>query len=124
MARRAPRGQDQSTEVDPVAVAQTLMLVPALTGCRGQHGCGLVVGEVAGAAEEVGVQVGVGDEPDPQPRTASRGPRRAQVAGRIDHERAAVAQVDHVGAVAQALVDHRRQEAVGFSHRPGTRRPS
>jgi hypothetical protein len=87
VARRGERGQAQSAEIDLVAVAQPTVGEPALAGGGGQHGGAVVVGQLHRPGEEVGVQVGVGDEPDPQPRLLRRRPHRPQITGRVDDQR-------------------------------------
>ena len=102
------RSQGKSTQIDVVAVGEAAVVEPAATGGRGEHHRALVVGQLHRPGEEVGVQMGVGDEPDPQPGPLRGCPHRAQVPRGIDDQRAAVAQVDEIAAVTQALVRQRR----------------
>ena len=53
------------------------------------------------------MQMGLGRIGDPQPPPAGQLQVRGRVAGRVDHQRPPVAQLDHIGAVAQAFVDDR-----------------
>jgi hypothetical protein len=110
------RPQRQPAQVDLVAVAQALVREGPVPGGGGQHRGAVVVRELHGAGEEVGVQVGVGGEGHRQPVPLGGGPQGPQVPARVDGQRPAVAQVDEVGAVAQSLVDERNQVIVGEAH--------
>ena len=67
--------QRQPAEVDLVAVAEAAVVEGALPGGRGEDLRAVVGGELAGAGQEVGVQVGVGGVRDRAAR-AGRRPRR------------------------------------------------
>ena len=101
------RPQSQPTEVDLVPVRQSPVRELPAARPRCEHGRALVGGQLNGAAQEVGVQVGVGGIGDLQAAARGLGPHRAQVAARIDGKGAAVREVHEIGRVAQALVDDR-----------------
>jgi hypothetical protein len=62
------RDQPQPAEVDLVAVVQPAVRELAPARGRGEHLRCVVMSQLGGPGQEVGVQVGVGGEPDPQPR--------------------------------------------------------
>src|SRR5204862_5500884 len=107
--RRREGLQGQPAEVDFVTVVQPHVVEAAAAGGAGEDGGAVVGGELAGAGEEVGVQVGVRGVGDPQPAPVGGGPQRTQVAGRVHREGPPVAEVEQVGAVAQPVVDQRYQ---------------
>ena len=72
--------------------------------------------ELAAAGEEVGVQVGLDGERDRQPGPLGGGQVRSGVAGRVDDQGAAVAQVEQVGRVAEAFVDERDRPDAASGH--------
>ncbi len=110
------RAQRQPAEIDLVAVTQPPMCEGTASGRGGEHGGAGVVMELDGAGEEVGVQMRVGREGDRE-TTPFRCPAQgAQVAARVHGQGAAVAQVDEVGTVSQALVDQGYQVVVGEAH--------
>jgi hypothetical protein len=76
-------------------------------GAGGQDLSAVGGGQLAAAGQEVGVQVGLGGIGDPQPPPAGQLQVRGRIPGRIDHQGPSVAQLDHIGAVAQAFVDDR-----------------
>jgi hypothetical protein len=80
--------------------------LPAAGG-GGEHRCAVGVGQLAGAGQEIGVQMGVRGERHPQPPLLNGRPHGAQVAAGVHHQGPTVAEVGEVGAVAQPLVDQR-----------------
>ena len=106
---RGQRAQGQPAEVDLVAVAEADMVEVPVTGGRGQDRRVVVGVQLPGAGQEVGVQVGVGGVRDPQTTSGGSAADRAQVPRRVHRQRPTVAEVEQVGAVAQALVHHRDQ---------------
>src|SRR5688500_3674977 len=74
----AQGAQGQPAQVDLVAVAQPAVAVGALPGRRGKQ-LRAVGGQVDGAGDEVGVQVGVGGVGDGEPTLLHSGVDRAQV---------------------------------------------
>ena len=109
------RPQRQPAEVDLLSVMESPVLEDAVPGGGGQNLCPFG-GELSAPRDEVGMQVGLGAVGDTEPS----GGRGAQVRGRvafgIDDQRPAVAEVDDVGGVPQAFVDHGEDE-VGRAHR-------
>ncbi len=105
--RGGQRPQRQPAQVDLVGVAQATMVEPAPAGRRGQHHRTVGGGKLAGAGQEVGVQVRVGGERDGHTAPGGGGPQRPQVPRRVHRQGPAVAEVEQVGAVAQALIDQR-----------------
>jgi hypothetical protein len=81
-------------------------------GRRGVHDRTVAGGQPGGTGEEVGVQVGVGCCDNAKPVPGRGGIEGAQVPGRVDRQRAAVAQVDQVAAVAQTIVDDRKDRTI------------
>jgi hypothetical protein len=75
-------------------------------------------GQLAAAGDEVGVQVGLDRMRDGQPAPAGQVQVRGGVPAGVDHHRTPVAQLDQVGAVAQALVDDRVDDGVHVAHGP------
>ncbi len=103
---RADGLQRQPTQIDLVPVAQSPMWELAPAGGRGQHRGAIGGGQMQGTGEEVGVQVGVRGERHRQTPTRGGLAHRPHVPRRIDHQSAAVAQVQQPSGVAQALVQH------------------
>jgi hypothetical protein len=110
------RAQRQPAQVHLVAFVEAGVPEVAVAGGGGQHGRARVVGQLNRAGEEVGVQVGVRGERHGEPAPLGRGAQRAQVPARVHGEGTAVAQIDEVGAVAEALVEQRYQAFVGEAH--------
>ncbi len=110
--------QSEPAEVDLVAVAQPDVVELAAAGGGGEDGRAVGGGEVEGAGEEVGVQVGLGRERDAETGRGGHLPEAAQVAAGVDGQRPAVAEVDQVGAVPEPLVDHGDQGR--STHGPST----
>ena len=115
--RGAQGAQPQAAEIGLVSVAQSGVVEVAAAGGGCQHRRGVRRRELAGAGEEVGMEVGVGGERDPQPAGRECVAHRAQVTARVHRERAAVAEVDEIRRVAQALV-HEGDELGGRSRAP------
>ncbi len=115
--RRGQRAQRQSAEVGLLAVGQAPVIEGTVPGGGGEDRGAVVVAELDGAGEEVGVQVRVGRVRHGQTTPPGRRVQGSQVTAGVHGERAAVAQVHEVGAVAQPVVDQRNQMIVGESHR-------
>jgi hypothetical protein len=71
--------EGQSTQGDLLVVDETAVTEAAVAGGRGQDG-GSLGSELCRAGEEVGVQVGFGNQPDPQPPRVGCGAQPTQVA--------------------------------------------
>ena len=97
--------QPQPPQVDLVAVAKPPVRISAAPGGGGQHLRAVGGRELAGAGEEVGVQVSIRRKPDGQAPPGGGRAHGPQIARRVHDERPAVPQVDQVGRVAQPLVD-------------------
>jgi hypothetical protein len=69
------RPQGQAAEIDLVAVAEAPVAEGPPPGGGGENFRAVVVGELDGAGEEVGVQVGVGSERDGETTPGSRRPQ-------------------------------------------------
>jgi hypothetical protein len=112
-----PRGgqrlQGEPTQVDLLGVLQPMMGKAEPAG-PGREDLGAVGGgQFPAAGQEVGVQVGLGGVGKLQPTPAGQLQVGGGVPGRVDHQGTSVAQLDHVGAVAQAFVDNRVDAAHG-----------
>ncbi len=92
--------QHEPAEVDLLAVLQRAV-VEGQAAAGGREQPGAPGGELAATRHEVGVQVRLDDEPCGQAPAVELAHDRPRVPGGVDDERAAVAQVDHVGGVAQ-----------------------
>ena len=111
MLERVPRcrqrAQGQAAEVKLIRIGQRgVRKFPATVAgddLRAVDGC-----ELAGARQEVGVQVRLGDVADPQSVTVRGFAYRAQVTARVHYQRSSIAEIDEVGTVAQPLVDKRK----------------
>jgi hypothetical protein len=113
VTRGGQHPQGQPAQVDLLAVLQAAMgkAKPARPG-REDLGAGRG-GQFPAAGQEVGMQVGLGRVGDLEPPPPGRLQIGGGVAGRVDDQRPAVAQFDHIGAVAQAFVDDRVDDGHG-----------
>ena len=106
-----PRGgqhpQGEPAQVDLLAVLQPAMGEAEPAGSRGEDLGAVGGGQLPAAGQEVGMQVGLGRVGDLEPPPAGQLQVRGRVAGRVDDQRPPVAQLDHIGAVAEAFVDDR-----------------
>ena len=73
-------------------------------------------GQLSCAAEEVGMQVGVGGPRDPKPATFRCCPDRTQVTADVHDECTTISQVHEVGGVAQPLVQDRMNRQLTHPH--------
>jgi len=94
------RPQRQPAEVDLVAVRQAVVLEGAPSGGGGQDRGAGVPAELDGAGEEVGVQMRIRGERNRQAAPLGRPVQSAQVTACVDSQRAAVTEVEQIGAVA------------------------
>ncbi len=101
--------QGQPTQVDLVTITQPDMVEGPIAGRAGEDLGAVIRRELAGAGQEVGVQMGLGRVRDAQPPRGGGPVDRAQIEGRVDGQGPAIAEVEQVGAVAQPLVDQRNQ---------------
>ncbi len=111
MARRGEPAEFEAAEVDLFAVGDASDR-ETVTGCARYEQRGAECAELTGAGDEVGVEVGLDREGDVE--TSAFGLRQvpARMAGRVDHERPARAQIDEIGRVAETIVDERDQLGV------------
>jgi len=79
-------------------------MIPARSGC-GRQDLGSLGCELPASWDEVRVQVGLDCEGDREASGLGSGQIRARLAFRIEHERPAVADLDQIRRVAEALVD-------------------
>ena len=111
MLRRVPgggqRAQGEPTQIELLAVLQPPMGEAEPAGCGAQNLGAGGGGQLPAASQEVGVQVSLDGVGQPQPPPAGQLQVRGRVAGRVDHQRPPLAQLDHIGAVAEAFVDDR-----------------
>jgi hypothetical protein len=98
--------QHQPAQVDPLVVLQAAVEVAQPAGPWGQD-LGAGGGQLPAPGQEVGMQVGLERVGDRQPEAFGDGQVGARVPGRVDHQGPPVSQLDHIGAVAEPLVDHR-----------------
>ena len=99
---RAAQGQPAEVHLLAVGHAADGELVAAGTGHE-QLGAGHA--KLSSAGHEVGMQVRLHGVGDLEPAPVRLGQVAGGMAGRVDHQAAAVAEVHEVGRVAQALVD-------------------
>ena len=106
-----PRGgqhpEGEPAQVDLLAVLQAAMGEAEPARARGEDLGAVGGGQLPAAGQEVGMQVGLGGVGDLEPPPAGQLQVRGGIPGRIDDQRPPVAQLDHIGAVAQAFVDDR-----------------
>jgi hypothetical protein len=100
------RPQHQPAQVQLLLVVQALVGELEVGGA-GDEDAGAAGGQFAAAGDEVGVQVGLDRMGDPQPPLVGQVQVGGRVAGRVDHQRPPVAEVDQVGTVAEPLVEYR-----------------
>jgi hypothetical protein len=93
------RPQPKAAQVDLLPVAQTAMWELEPCRSRRDHG-GAQGGQLAAAGDEVGMQVRLGGPGQPQAAASGGGQVGTGVARGVQHQPAAVAQVDQVGGVA------------------------
>jgi hypothetical protein len=99
--------QGEPTQVDLLGVLQAAMGEAEPAGSRGEDPGAIGGGQLPAAGQEVGVQVGLGRVGDAQSTPPGQLQIRGRVAGRVNHQGPPVAQLHHIGAVAEALVDDR-----------------
>jgi hypothetical protein len=114
----AEGAQPQPTEVDLVPVGEPGVPELSAASCGGQH-CGAVTGgQLSGAGEEVGMQVGVSGEGHPKVLLLGRRPHRTKVPVGIHDQCATIAEVDQVGAVAHTFIDQRHHRHIDRHRAP------
>ena len=99
--------QGEPAQVDLLAVLQAAMGEAEPAGPRGEDLGAVGRGQLPAACQEVGVQVGLSRVGDLEPPPAGQLQVWGGVAGRVNHQGPPVAQLDHIGAVAETFVDDR-----------------
>ena len=84
MARGSPGPQRQPAQVDLIAVGQPPVTIGPASCCGREDMRAVVGGQLQRAGQEVGVQVRISRERDPQPTPVSGRPHRPQVPRHID----------------------------------------
>src|SRR6266511_125733 len=113
------RAQREPAEVELLVAVQAVVVEGEPAGPRREDLRAAGGGQLAGAGQEVGVQVGLCRPGDPQASPAGKLQVGGRVAGGVDHQRAPVAQVDQPGRVAEPLVDDRVDVHAGLLGRQG-----
>ncbi len=126
VARRGEGFQGEAANVEAFPGQQTVVGVLQAGGAGGDH-LGAPGRQLSAAGDEVGVQMRLGRSGDAQAPSLCLGQVGTGLASRVDHQGAAVAEVNQVGAVAQPLVDEGndlRHGHVGQSCPAATDRPA